>query len=151
MMGLLSGYLVQLFADAGLADRDAAWSDNDVLGEWLERQQVKADDAQPLLTRFFGLPYIYLERNARLQATLVQCADWAVYQLQGDGRYVCLRPPNTAERHAFEAVYGDAPLFLSDAVRIHSALLCGMIADTCGGRAAARRAWSCRRAHWQDP
>lgn len=61
---------------------------------------------------------------------LIQCADWAVYQLQGDGRYVCLRPPNTAERHAFEAVYGDAPLFLSDAVRIHSALLCGMIADT---------------------
>ena len=74
MMGLLSGYLVQLFADAGLAVRDAAWSDNDVLGEWLERQQVKADDAQPLLTRFFGLPYIYLERNARLQATLTgQC------------------------------------------------------------------------------
>lgn len=130
MMGLLSGYLVQLFADAGLADRDAAWSDNDVLGEWLERQQVKADDALPLLTRFFGLPYIYLERNARLQATLVQRADWAVYQLQGDGRYVCLRPPNAAERHAFEAVYGDAPLFLSDAVRVHSALLCGMIADT---------------------
>ena len=60
MMGLLSGYLVQLFADAGLAVRDAAWSDNDVLGEWLERQQVKADDALPLLTRFFGLPYIFL-------------------------------------------------------------------------------------------
>lgn len=31
-MGLLSGYLVQLFADAGLADRDAAWSDNDDAG-----------------------------------------------------------------------------------------------------------------------
>ena len=64
MMGLLSGYLVQLFADAGLAVRDAAWSDNDVLGEWLERQQVKADDAQPLLTRFFGLPYIFGKKCA---------------------------------------------------------------------------------------
>ena len=62
MMGLLSGYLVQLFADAGLADRDAAWSDNDVLGEWLERQQVKADDVQPLLTRFLAfLIYIWKE------------------------------------------------------------------------------------------
>lgn len=128
-MGLLSERLVALIVDAGLVEQGASWSENDVLGEWLARYHVELAAAEPILSRFFGLPYICLERNARLQRTPVQCADWAVYQSQSDGRYICLRPPDAAERRAFAVVYGDTPLFLSDAVRIRSAVLCGQMTE----------------------
>ena len=137
-MGLLSNRLVDLLIEADLAGSDASWSENDVLGDWLARNQVDAEAAESVLSCYFGLPYMCIDKTARLQATPVLCADWTVYQLQGDGRCVCVRPPNAAERRAFETVYGDAPLFLSDAVRVHSALLSGQVAETAQEDAAKR-------------
>lgn len=128
-MGLLSARLVAVLAEAGLVAEDVSWSENDVLGEWLDKQGLDGGDAGALLARYFGLPYMFLDKNERLQAVPLEGVRWQVYQRQSDGCFVCLRPPDAAEQRAFTAACGDAPLFLSDAVRVHSALLASQLTD----------------------
>ena len=129
-MGLLSASLVAMLAEAGLVDGGASWSESDVLGEWLDTHDAAGAKADAVLSRYFGLPYRLLDKNVRLQAMPLSCSDWAVYQLQSDGCCVCLRPPTLAERDAYEQNYGDRPLYLSDALRVHSALLRGQMTET---------------------
>lgn len=129
-MGLLSASLVAMLTEAGLVDGGASWSESDVLGEWLDTHDAAGAKADAVLSRYFGLPYRLLEKNVRLQAMPLSCPDWAVYQLQSDGCCVCLRPPTLAERDAYEQNYGDRPLYLSDALRVHSALLRGQMTET---------------------
>lgn len=122
-MGLVNAQLVALLAEEGLVAEDTAWSERDVLGEWLALQGIAVEACADILTQYFTLPYLHLEPTARLQSTALQCLDWPLYQRLDDGCFVCVRPPNAMERSAYENALGGAPLFLSDAVRVHSVLL----------------------------
>lgn len=125
-MGLLSEALLSRLAAAGLVAEDAIWSERDVLGLWLRKQGVSEDAAAPLLCAYFGVPYRMLESGERVHRlpVLSEEDDWPLYRLATEAGCVCLRPPNATEHRAYEASdYGDQPLYLTDALSVHSALL----------------------------
>lgn len=124
-MGLVNERLVALLAAEGLVSADAGWVERDVLGDWLAAQGVALEVADPVLNGYFGLPYRLLDGQERLLPVLTEQENWAVYQLQTDGCCVCVRPPQESERRTYEAAMGETPLFLTDALRVHSALLRG--------------------------
>lgn len=128
-MGLVNERLVALLAAEGLVSADAGWVERDVLGDWLAAQGVSLEAAGQVLCSCFGLPYRLLDGQERLLPVLTEQENWSVYQLQTDGCCVCVRPPQASERRAYEAAMGDTPLFLSDALRVHSALLRGQTTD----------------------
>lgn len=126
-MGLFSEALFSRLVAAGLVADDAVWSERDVLGAWLSRQGISEYAAAPLLCAYFGVPYRALERGERVHRlpALEAASDWPLYRLAAEAGCVCLRPPNEAERQAYAASpYGEQPLYLTDAVSVHSALLC---------------------------
>lgn len=124
-MGLVNERLVALLAAEGLVSADAGWVERDVLGDWLAAQGVALEAADPVLNGYFGLPYRLLDGQERLLPVLTEQENWSVYQLQTDGCCVCVRPPQESERRTYEAAMGETPLFLTDALRVHSALLRG--------------------------
>lgn len=128
-MGLVNERLVALLAAEGLISADVDWVERDVLGDWLSDQGVSLEAAGPSLNDYFGMPYRLLEGQERLLPVLTEQENWSVYQLQTDGCCVCMRPPQESERRVYEAVMGDTPLFLSDALRVHSALLRGQTTE----------------------
>ncbi|MEE0511376.1 MAG: ATPase, T2SS/T4P/T4SS family [Peptococcaceae bacterium] len=122
-MGLVNANLVDVLAASGLIAADVCWSERDVLGEWLAAQNVSLLAAAPVLETYFGLPYLMLDDHTRLQPLSLAVEGWPVYQSLSDGSCVCLRPPQTAARHAYRNMMGETPLYITDAVRLHTLLL----------------------------
>lgn len=122
-MGLVNARLLTVLAEAGLLAADAGWTERDVLGDWLTAQGVSLSAAAPVLEAYFGLSYLQLDANTSLQPVTLNGTDWKVYQRLSDGSCVCLRLPQADDYRAYRSVMGQTPLYLTDAVRLHSLVL----------------------------
>lgn len=125
-MGLLSKALVEALVRAGEVAPEVEWSEDSLLADWLSANEVREDS--DALTRYFGLPYRSSVAAARVtEASLAEAPAWPLYYMPLEAAYCCLRPPMAEEAAAFRARYGEARLFLTDALPVHSALLAGAL------------------------
>ena len=122
-MGLLTAAFVKELSNKGLIKENVVWDEKMNLCDWLNIIQVPVN--HPIVQQFFGVPYLPLEKNIHLRHVERNeiPSNWPLYYCPSKDCYLCTRPPRQEERAIFQAQYGEAALYLTDAEAVHSSIL----------------------------
>lgn len=125
-MTLLNKGLATVLSEAGVCGKACNSGTVYTLEEWLNVQGLEKSES--ILETYFGVPYRALESDAHLTvATLSEQPSWVLYFYAQAQCYVCVRPPQEAEKRAFSQQYGEAKLYITDETAVHVALLRGSL------------------------